>query len=153
MSPRAENTVVRGYVSANISQIGTVGLERVTIQALAKHNASHIYFADRNATAASSLVNESKALYPDVPITFIHVDFRSLAFIKCAAAKLSLGRLNTLLCNGGVMDMAPAVTADGFEIHMGINHIGHAMLTGGIGLDSMGPLPPKEISQLAVGCC
>lgn len=42
--------------------------------------------------------------------------------------KFAHDRLDILICNSGILDVSPAVSVDGFEIHMATNHLGHAML-------------------------
>jgi NAD(P)-dependent dehydrogenase (short-subunit alcohol dehydrogenase family) len=56
------------------------------------------------------------------------MDQSSLASVKAAAAKFTHHRLDILLCNAGIMDVPPALSKDGFEIHFATNHLGHAML-------------------------
>lgn len=38
-------------------------------------------------------------------------------------------RLDVLINNAGVMAIQKSFTSDGFEMHMGVNHIGHFLLT------------------------
>lgn len=40
----------------------------------------------------------------------------------------AVDRLEILLLNGGIMDVAPGLTKDGYEMQFGTNHIGHALL-------------------------
>jgi NAD(P)-dependent dehydrogenase (short-subunit alcohol dehydrogenase family) len=72
-------------------------------------------------------VSELTKTIPGVPATFIQTDMSSLESVKAAAAKVN-DRLDILICNAGIMDVPPAVSADGFETHMAVNHIAHAML-------------------------
>lgn len=37
-------------------------------------------------------------------------------------------RLDILMCNAGIMATPPGLTADGYEIQFGTNHLGHALL-------------------------
>jgi NAD(P)-dependent dehydrogenase (short-subunit alcohol dehydrogenase family) len=56
------------------------------------------------------------------------MDQSSLASVKSAAGKFTHDRLDILVCNAGIMDVPPALSKDGFEIHLATNHLGHAML-------------------------
>jgi NAD(P)-dependent dehydrogenase (short-subunit alcohol dehydrogenase family) len=56
------------------------------------------------------------------------MDQSSLVSVKSAAGKFAHDRLDILLCNAGIMDAPPALSRDGFEIHLATNHLGHAML-------------------------
>jgi NAD(P)-dependent dehydrogenase (short-subunit alcohol dehydrogenase family) len=60
----------------------------------------------------------------------VRLDLADLASVReCAAGFLALGEpLHVLINNAGVGG-ARGLTADGFEIHFGINHLGHFALT------------------------
>ena len=98
--------------------------------AFAKHHAAHIYFSGRNAKSAEAVVNDAKAIAPNVRVTFIECDLASLASVEKAAKQFSTDsqRLDILLCNAGVMALPPSLTKDGYEIQFGTNHVGHALL-------------------------
>lgn len=39
-------------------------------------------------------------------------------------------RLHILICNAGILGISPkGLTKDGFEMHLGVNHLGHFLLT------------------------
>jgi NAD(P)-dependent dehydrogenase (short-subunit alcohol dehydrogenase family) len=61
----------------------------------------------------------------------IELDFGSLESIRTAAPKLlaNVGRIDMLFNNAGVMATPEANTADGFELQLGVNHLGHFLLT------------------------
>lgn len=111
---------------------GTAGIGRTTVLNLAKHQPAHIYFTGRSAESAVSLVAEVRALdaAAAVQITFVQMDLASLAACKQAASALasSLARLDVVVCNAGIMAVPAGVSAEGHEIHMATNHLGHAML-------------------------
>ncbi|KAL8409757.1 hypothetical protein RB594_008004 [Gaeumannomyces avenae] len=109
---------------------GTAGIGRTTILGLAKHQPAHIYFTGRSASAADGLAAEVRKLAPAVQTSFVPADLASLAACGDAARALAgrLARLDVMICNAGVMAVPPAVSADGHEIHMATNHLGHAML-------------------------
>ena len=67
---------------------------------------------------------------PNVPITFIECDLASLASVEKAANKFTseTQRLDVLMCNAGIMAQPPGLTEDGYELHFGTNHLGHALL-------------------------
>ncbi|KAI1799180.1 oxidoreductase [Daldinia bambusicola] len=107
---------------------GTAGLGRASVRALAKHDPAHIYFTGRNAQASQVLIDEIKETSPSVGMTFLKMDMTSLSSVKKACAQFTHDRLDILICNAGIMDVPPAVSEDGFEIHFAVNHLAHAMI-------------------------
>ncbi|CAH0051976.1 unnamed protein product [Clonostachys solani] len=120
---------------------GTAGVGKSTIEQLARHQPAHLYFTGRNQSAAEHVVSLAKAAQPSTPITFIQMDLSSLASVKSAVAQFTHDRLDILICNGGIMDVPPAVSVDGFEIHMATNHLGHALL-----IDKLLPVMLQTVS-------
>ena len=112
------------------SSVGTAGLGRELIIVLARHNPEHIYFSGRNCASAESLIGETKATNPNVKVTFLECDLASLDSVERAAKRFTSAsqRLDILMCNAGVMALPPGLTKDGYEIHFGTNHLGHALL-------------------------
>jgi NAD(P)-dependent dehydrogenase (short-subunit alcohol dehydrogenase family) len=86
--------------------------------------------AERGREAADRIVASLDAglTAPEV----LELDLGSLASVRGAAARLSAdhARIDLLINNAGVMDVPHGTTVDGFELHLGINHLGHFALTG-----------------------
>jgi NAD(P)-dependent dehydrogenase (short-subunit alcohol dehydrogenase family) len=112
-----------------------------TLEQLAQHQPAHLYFTGRNQSAAEQVISFVKDTQPSTSITFIQMDLSSLASVKLAVAQFAHDRLDILICNGGIMDVPPAVSVDGFEIHMATNHLGHALL-----IDKLLPVMLKTVS-------
>ncbi len=110
--------------------LGTAGLGKETVTALAKHNPSQIFFSGRSSSKASTVIDRIKANIPNAKISFIECDFTSLeAVAKGADDFISKSpRLDILICNAGVMALPPELTKDGYEIQFGTNHMAHALL-------------------------
>ncbi|TKA75164.1 hypothetical protein B0A55_03989 [Friedmanniomyces simplex] len=109
---------------------GTAGLGRETVVSFAAHSPGHIYFTGRSQSSADSLVREVKSKHPDTPVTFMQCDLASLDSVQ-KAAKVILAqtdRLDIAILNAGVMALPAALTKEGYEIHFGTNHVGHALL-------------------------
>jgi NAD(P)-dependent dehydrogenase (short-subunit alcohol dehydrogenase family) len=67
-------------------------------------------------------------------VRVVYLDLDSLASIRVfAAGQAAFGPLDLLVNNAGLM-LVPEreLTADGFERHMGVNHLGHFALTAGL---------------------
>jgi NAD(P)-dependent dehydrogenase (short-subunit alcohol dehydrogenase family) len=62
----------------------------------------------------------------------IHLDLASLASVREAASRIreNHAQIHVLINNAGVMWHPRDKTADGFEVHLGVNHLGHFALTG-----------------------
>jgi NAD(P)-dependent dehydrogenase (short-subunit alcohol dehydrogenase family) len=74
------------------------------------------------------------------------LDLSSLDSIRSAAADLRAAhpRIDLLINNAGVMYTPRQTTADGFELQLGTNHLGHFALTGLL-LDRLLPVPGSRI--------
>ncbi len=82
--------------------------------------------------------------FDEAQVRVVHLDLASLASIAdFVAAQVAAGPVDLLVNNAGVM-LVPRreFTADGFEMHMGVNHLGHFALTAGL-------LPALERSPAA----
>ncbi|TQS39917.1 oxidoreductase [Cryptosporangium phraense] len=105
------------------------GLGHETARLLADHGAEVVLACrdEAKAEAAAARLAAHGALTSTVAL-----DLASLASVR-AAAEILRGRyprIDLLINNAGV-GMSPAgPTADGFEIHLGTNHLGHYALTG-----------------------
>ncbi|WP_026425147.1 oxidoreductase [Actinokineospora inagensis] len=68
----------------------------------------------------------------DGPAELLTLDLADLASVRAAAAQVrerTGDRLDVLVNNAGVMATPKRATADGFELQLGTNHLGHAALT------------------------
>jgi NAD(P)-dependent dehydrogenase (short-subunit alcohol dehydrogenase family) len=105
-----------------------IGFE--TAQVLAEHGA-RVVLACRSverARAAAERIAVSAEAAPEV----LELDLASLSSVRRAVAVLREHHpgIDLLINNAGVMDVPYGTTEDGFESHLGINHLGHFALTG-----------------------
>lgn len=109
---------------------GNAGIGKAVCLNLAKHNPQRIYIAARNPITSEEAITELKRMVPKVIVTFIECNLRSLESVKKAAEQIisSATRLDLLFCNAGILGAPPGLTDDGYEIHFGVNHLGHALL-------------------------
>jgi len=93
---------------------------------------ARVILAGRNPDKGAAALAAIKAQTPGADVAFAALDLASLGSVEaCAAALLKeLPRLDLLINNAGVM--APSTrqeTADGFELQLGVNYLGHFALT------------------------
>ena len=107
------------------------GLGLETAAALAGKGA-HVVLACRDADKAKAAFDAIRARRPDASIEVQALDLASLASIRACADRVlaAHARLDLLLNNAGVMAIPRRTTADGFEMQLGTNHLGHFALTG-----------------------
>jgi NAD(P)-dependent dehydrogenase (short-subunit alcohol dehydrogenase family) len=99
--------------------------------ALAKRKAE-ITLACRNEQKARSAAERIRAEVPTARLKIIPLDLSDLASVRAFSEKFREGepRLHALINNAGVMALPRRITADGFEMQLGTNHLGHFALTG-----------------------
>ena len=110
----------------------------------AKHNPDHIWLAARTASKAESAIADIKQAVPNAKITYLSLDLTSMSSVVEAAEKFKSksDRLDILLNNAGIMAVPVGTTKEGYEIQLGTNHIGHALLT-----KSLMPVLEKTASE------
>jgi NAD(P)-dependent dehydrogenase (short-subunit alcohol dehydrogenase family) len=102
-----------------------------TAAALARHGAV-VVLACRDRTRAETAADRIRAAAPQARIATQELDLASLSSVRTAADALRARypRIDVLINNAGVMWQPRGRTADGFETHFGINHLGHFAFTG-----------------------
>jgi NAD(P)-dependent dehydrogenase (short-subunit alcohol dehydrogenase family) len=108
---------------------GNSGLGKESVRQFAKHK-SKVYMGARSEEKAAAAIADIKKQVPDADITFLELDLASLESVKSAARTFlsTNDRLDILMNNGGIMAVPPGLTADGYELQFGTNHLGHAGL-------------------------
>lgn len=109
------------------------GLGLSTTISLAKTDKYHVIMACRNIEKAKRVAKEVGL--PENSFTVMKLELASLQSIRDFVANLkafkSARPLTHLICNAAVYrptDPEPAWTDDGFEMSMGVNHLGHFLL-------------------------
>jgi NAD(P)-dependent dehydrogenase (short-subunit alcohol dehydrogenase family) len=106
-----------------------IGIGHAVARALAARGA-RLRLLCRSLDKAQPVVDELRARARHDDIVAIACDLGRLASVREAAAAL-LARdepLHVLVNNAGVAGQR-GLTADGFELHFGVNHLGHFLLT------------------------
>lgn len=102
------------------------GLGLETTRLLAGRGA-HVVMACRTTAKAEAALKEVRSQHPEASVEFMELDLADLASIRAFAASFqeAHARLDVLLNNAGVMALPPTETADGFEMQLRTNHLGH----------------------------
>lgn len=93
---------------------------------------AHVVLACRSEKAAAEAITAIRGEHPAASVEALALDLSSLASVRAFAAALTAKheRLDVLINNAGVMALPRSRTADGFEMQIGTNHLGHFALTG-----------------------
>lgn len=103
------------------------GIGRVTAVELASRG-YHVVAAGRSEKRTMPVVDE--ILADGGSAEFLHLDLASLESARDAAITFTgSGRTLDVVVNNAGVGGALGLTGDGFEIHFGVNHLGHFMLT------------------------
>jgi NAD(P)-dependent dehydrogenase (short-subunit alcohol dehydrogenase family) len=104
-----------------------LGLENARV--LARRGA-HVVLATRDPDRTAVAVTRIRRAGPDASLEHLPLDLADLTSVRGAAEALRAqhGRIDILLANAGVMGTPALTTVDGFELQMGVNHLGHAAL-------------------------
>ncbi|MBV8862961.1 MAG: SDR family NAD(P)-dependent oxidoreductase [Mycobacterium sp.] len=121
------------------------GIGYHTAAVLAQRGA-HVVLAVRNLEKGNLALARIVAAHPKGDVTLQELDLSSLDSVRAAAAALrkAYPRIDLLINNAGVMYTPKQLTADGFEMQFGTNHLGHFALTGLL-LDNMLGVPGSRV--------
>jgi NAD(P)-dependent dehydrogenase (short-subunit alcohol dehydrogenase family) len=109
----------------------TGGLGFETALALAGANAE-VILTGRNAQKGQDALRRIRAAHPQAKLRFEALDLASLASVAEFSSRLNAEDrpIDMLINNAGVMALATRqITADGFEMQLGTNYLGHFALT------------------------
>lgn len=109
---------------------GTNGMGKIVVEQLA-NTGCKIVSLSRNNTMANEVIKKLKEIYKDIDIEHIQCDLGSLDSVKKCAETIieKYDHVDILINNAGVMRVPPSSTENGFEKHLGVNYIGHFLLT------------------------
>ncbi|HEV7399654.1 MAG TPA: oxidoreductase [Solirubrobacterales bacterium] len=107
------------------------GLGLVTARELARAGAE-VVLACRNTDKGEAALGSIREEVPDASVSVEALDLSSLDSVRAFAERFSTARgsLDLLVNNAGLMAPPRGETADGFELQIGTNHLGHFALTG-----------------------
>jgi NAD(P)-dependent dehydrogenase (short-subunit alcohol dehydrogenase family) len=106
------------------------GLGLVTARELARHGAL-VVMGCRSVTKGEDAAVEIRRVAPGAQLDVRKLDLASLESVRAFAAEVTAAHpaIHLLVNNGGIMMPPRTITADGFELQLGTNHLGHFVLT------------------------
>jgi NAD(P)-dependent dehydrogenase (short-subunit alcohol dehydrogenase family) len=122
--PRAEgkNFLVTG---------GNAGIGYFVAEQLASTGAT-VVLGSRDAAKADAAMASIRSHVPGAHVRHLRLDLSDLSSVKSSVDALELDRLDSVVCNAGVLLDQPqrCETMDGHELMFATNHLGHFALTG-----------------------
>jgi NAD(P)-dependent dehydrogenase (short-subunit alcohol dehydrogenase family) len=117
-----------GRVAVVTGANGGLGLE--SARALAAAGA-HVVMAVRNQAKAATAVQDITATVPSASLELVALDLGSLESVHDAGTAIGdhHEKVDILMNNAGLMACPERRTVDGFEMQLGVNHLGHWVLT------------------------
>ncbi|XP_062252709.1 retinol dehydrogenase 12 isoform X1 [Platichthys flesus] len=106
------------------------GIGRETARDLVMRGA-RVIMACRDVEKGEEAAASIRAANPDADVEVRELDLADTCSIRAFAQEFlrEVNRLHILINNAGVMMCPYTKTVDGFEMHIGVNHLGHFLLT------------------------
>uniref|UniRef100_A0A668W5D8 NADP-retinol dehydrogenase n=2 Tax=Oreochromis aureus TaxID=47969 RepID=A0A668W5D8_OREAU len=106
------------------------GIGKETALDLAMRGA-RVIMACRDVEKGEEAAASIRASYPEAQVEVRELDLADTCSIRAFAQKFlrEVNQLHILINNAGVMMCPYTKTVDGFEMHIGVNHLGHFLLT------------------------
>jgi NAD(P)-dependent dehydrogenase (short-subunit alcohol dehydrogenase family) len=124
------------------------GIGYVAALRLAQRGAE-VTFTARDQAKGADALRRLRDVVPDAKAELASLDLADLASVRGFAAAWS-GPLHLLINNAGVMALPKLNTADGFEMQLGTNHLGHFALTGLL-IDALLEAPHARVVNVSSG--
>src|ERR1700754_434922 len=108
----------------------TSGLGLMTARGLASAGAT-VVLAGRDPQRLRSAADAITTETPAAAVSTVELELDSLASVRTSAVEINdrFPRVDVLINNAGVMFTPHQQTKDGFELQLGVNHLGHFELT------------------------
>jgi len=116
-----------GRVAVVTGASSGLGLENA--RSLARRGA-HVVMATRDPDRTALATARILRAVPSASLEHLPLDLADLTSVRGAAEALlaQYDRIDIFIANAGVMGTPALTTVDGFEMQMGVNHLGHAAL-------------------------
>ncbi|MCZ7556056.1 MAG: oxidoreductase [Bacteroidia bacterium] len=129
----------------------SAGIGFITARELARRGAT-VLLGVRDLAKGEKAQRRIRAELPDAETRLLHLDLSDLRSVGDAADELrqTQNKLDLLINNAGVMIPPLTRTADGFELQIGVNHLGHFALTMQL-LDLLDTAPGARVVTISSG--
>jgi NAD(P)-dependent dehydrogenase (short-subunit alcohol dehydrogenase family) len=93
---------------------------------------ARVLLGARSRERGEAAIERIRARHPGGDVRLIEIDLADLESVSSAAERIQReeSRLDLLINNAGLMMIPESRTAQGFEMQLGVNHLGHFALTG-----------------------
>ena len=117
-----------GRIAVVTGANGGLGLEIARVLA---SKGAHVVMASRNQQKAAVAEADIRDTHPEATVENRELDLGSLESVAGFARGIldDFDRIDLLINNAGVMGIPERKTEDGFEMQLGVNHLGHYALT------------------------
>jgi NAD(P)-dependent dehydrogenase (short-subunit alcohol dehydrogenase family) len=124
------------------------GIGKEAVRALAARGA-RVFLACRSESSGRRAIDEIAAQTGNRSLELLSLDLGDLDSVRrCAEAFLTAGEPLHVLINNAGLAGARGMTASGFELAFGTNHVGHFLLTTRL-LDALGDGAPRRVVTVA----
>ena len=127
------------------------GIGLITSRELARAGA-RVVMACRDLGRGDEAATNIRSGVPNADVEVMRLDLADLSSVGEFAASFGARHqgLDVLVNNAGVMALPRRLTADGFEMHIGTNHLGHFALTGLL-LERLTAASPARVVTVSSG--
>jgi NAD(P)-dependent dehydrogenase (short-subunit alcohol dehydrogenase family) len=128
---------------------GNSGIGKATAEQLVALG-FRVFIAARDSNKSAAALADIRSRYPHAEIEALPLDLADLDQVRSFAAefRVRVAELDVLILNAGLFPTQKQLTAQGFEMQIGVNHLGHFLLTQLL-LDTVKAAPAGRIIVLA----
>lgn len=92
---------------------------------------ARVYIGCRSNEKANKAIEQLRTVHDNADVRYVPLDLGDLSSVKSCAEQLHVeSSIDVLINNAGIMAPPYQVTTDGFESQIGVNFLGHFVLTG-----------------------
>ncbi|KIW72963.1 hypothetical protein PV04_01119 [Phialophora macrospora] len=117
-----------------VTGVNRKGIGYATAESFASQSPKTLILAGRSGEKLQECIDDLKSAYPNVDYRPVKVDLSSQQSVRSAAKEVlswtDVPTIDIVINNAGIMNIQTrTITADGVELTMATNHVGHFLLT------------------------